>query len=216
MSTRAQHRLDTRAAIFDAAVTLIEAQGYEQTSVEEICSAAGVGRATFFRHFETKAGLLREYNRRLAEDATQRIATLASTDATSRLQAVADAIHDAWVAAGPGLRRLGADAATLADPSGNRTELLALVLDVVRAGRAAGELATDLPPPLTAYLIVTHLAGATAWWFNHPDDDLHQLLDSALAQSLYGIAATTPHTTNGARPRSNLKPKQPARRTAEP
>jgi AcrR family transcriptional regulator len=206
MSTRTQHRLDTQAAIFDAAVTLIEAQGYEHTSVEEICAAAGVGRATFFRHFETKAGLLREYNRRLTTDAERRIDTLATTDARSRLQAVADAIHDTWSTAGPGVRRLGADAASLADPTGGRThpELLALVLEVVRAGRTAGELASELPPPLTAYLVVAHLAGATAWWFNHPDDDLRKLVDDSLAQCLHGIAVQA-NATPGTRHRPTKK-----------
>ncbi len=203
MSSRMQNRLDTEAAIFDAAVALIEVQGYEHTSVEEICEAAGVGRATFFRHFETKAGLLREYNRRLTADARHRLEALVTTDARSRLQVIADAVHDTWSAAGPGVRRLGADAATLSDPTGSRThpELLALVLDVVRAGSAAGQLATELPPPLTAYLVVSHLAGATAWWFNHPDDDLRQLLDHSLSQCLQGIGVRT-DTTNATGHRS--------------
>jgi hypothetical protein len=88
------------------------------------------------------------------------------------------------------LRRLGSDAAALADPTGARThpELIQLVLEVVRCGLASGELRTDLPPPLAAYLVVTHLAGAAGWWFGHPDDNLSDLLDHSLEQALHGIA----------------------------
>ena len=190
MGKRMQNRLDTQAAIFDAAVELIEQQGYDNTSVEEICAVAGVGRATFFRHFETKAGLLREYNRRLARDAAARVAALGAVAADAQLQAIADAIHDAWASAGPGVRRLGGDAAALADLTGERThpELLRLVLDVVRGGVADGTLRTELPPPLAASFVVTHLAGAAWWWFGHPDDDLASLLDRSLKQCLNGLA----------------------------
>ena len=194
MGKRMQNRLETQAAIFDAAVALVEQQGYDNTSVEEICAAAGVGRATFFRYFETKAGLLREYNRRLTADAAERLTAMGDADAGARLRAIAGAIHDAWTSAGPGVRRLGGDAAALADPTGERThpELIGLVLDVVRTGLAAGELRTDLPPPLVAYLVVNHLAGAAWWWFDHPDDDLQALLDHSLDQCLNGIAVSSP------------------------
>ncbi len=196
MGKRIQNRLDTQAAIFDAAVGLIDQQGYDNTSVEEICDAAGVGRATFFRYFETKAGLLREHNRRLTQDAAARLARLPSTDvgAGAQLRVVADAIHDAWMSAGPGMRGLGSDAAALADPTGARThpELIQLVLEIVRQGLASGELRTNLSPPLAAYLVVIHLAGAAGWWFEHPDDDLHSLLRDSLDQCLNGIAGSLP------------------------
>lgn len=205
MSKRIQNRLDTQAAVFDAAVDLIDAHGYDNVSVEEISEAAGIGRATFFRHFETKAGLLREHNRRLTVDAQSRIDAMPSPDTVGCLEAIADAIHDSWIAAGPGLRRLGADAAALADPTGGRThpELLELVVEVVRTGRADGELSTELPPPLTAYLVVAHLAGAAAWWFNNPDDDLRELLDHSLDQCLTGIAPNS--KSAGARGRATPK-----------
>lgn len=190
MGKRLQNRIETRAAIFDAAVELVELHGYDYTSIEDIAEAAGVGRATFFRHFDTKAGLLREHNRRLTDDAATRLAALTSTDAIDRLRTVVDAIHDAWTTAGPGLRQLGADAAALADPTGAKThpELIQLVLDIVRDGIASGRMQTPLPPPLAAYLVVTHLVGAAGWWFINPDDDLRTLLDHSLDQALHGIA----------------------------
>jgi AcrR family transcriptional regulator len=50
----------TRENIVRAAARLWNDKGYEQTSVAEICDAAGVGRTTYYFHFESKEQLLGE------------------------------------------------------------------------------------------------------------------------------------------------------------
>lgn len=133
ISKREQKRIEIRSTVFDTAIELFDQLGYEGTSVEDICATAEIGRATFFRHFETKAGLIREHNRRLAETARSRIEP--STKSTkAALTVVADTIHDAWIDAGPGLRALGMEAATLTDPTGERIhpELIDLVAGLIR------------------------------------------------------------------------------------
>ena len=63
---------DSRDAVVAAALELFQAQGFDQTSVEQIAKAAGVSRSTFFRQFggkedvvfadhEVMLGQLREY-----------------------------------------------------------------------------------------------------------------------------------------------------------
>lgn len=51
---RARKRDETRARIAGAAVELVSAQGIPATTVEQVADRAGVGRATFFRYFESK------------------------------------------------------------------------------------------------------------------------------------------------------------------
>lgn len=51
---RARKRDETRRRIAAAAVELVSAQGVPDTTVEQIAGHAGVGRATFFRYFESK------------------------------------------------------------------------------------------------------------------------------------------------------------------
>ncbi|MFN7149789.1 MAG: TetR family transcriptional regulator [Microthrixaceae bacterium] len=53
-SLRARKRDETRARIAGAAVELVSAQGIPATTVEQVAERAGVGRATFFRYFESK------------------------------------------------------------------------------------------------------------------------------------------------------------------
>lgn len=51
---RARKRDETRARIAGAAVELVSVQGIPATTVEQVADRAGVGRATFFRYFESK------------------------------------------------------------------------------------------------------------------------------------------------------------------
>ncbi len=47
-----------RDAIFDAAVEKFAAEGFDDTTVEDVARAAGVSRASFFRYFASKDDLL--------------------------------------------------------------------------------------------------------------------------------------------------------------
>jgi AcrR family transcriptional regulator len=49
---------ETRRTILDNARSLFESQGYAETTVEQIASAADVAPRTFFRYFPTKESLL--------------------------------------------------------------------------------------------------------------------------------------------------------------
>jgi AcrR family transcriptional regulator len=49
-----QRSEETRSNILDASIHLFAAQGFERTSVSEICTEAGVSKGAFFHHFPTK------------------------------------------------------------------------------------------------------------------------------------------------------------------
>lgn len=50
-------RPNAREAILRAAITVMRAQGYAGTSVDELCAAAGVTKGAFFHHFRSKEDL---------------------------------------------------------------------------------------------------------------------------------------------------------------
>src|SRR5215470_20431012 len=49
-----RRRVTSQAELEHVAFELFEANGFEQTTVEDIAMAAGIGRRTFFRYFPSK------------------------------------------------------------------------------------------------------------------------------------------------------------------
>lgn len=54
---RPHNSAETRSRLLDAARDVIRAQGYAATTVDDICTAAGVTKGAFFHHFESKERL---------------------------------------------------------------------------------------------------------------------------------------------------------------
>lgn len=52
---RERKKKKTRQAIMNAAIKLFSAKGFENTSVEELAKAAGVGKGTIYSYFKTKS-----------------------------------------------------------------------------------------------------------------------------------------------------------------
>ena len=48
---------DSKTKFLDAALGVIRAKGYEATTVDDICEAAGLTKGSFFHHFESKEAL---------------------------------------------------------------------------------------------------------------------------------------------------------------
>jgi AcrR family transcriptional regulator len=49
---------EVRERLAHAATELFQTQGYDETTIEEIASQAGVGRRTFFRHYRSKEDVI--------------------------------------------------------------------------------------------------------------------------------------------------------------
>jgi len=58
-SRRERRRLEVRERVLDAAWDLFESQGYDTTTVAEICRRADIAYGTFFNHFAEKHEVLR-------------------------------------------------------------------------------------------------------------------------------------------------------------
>jgi AcrR family transcriptional regulator len=54
----------SRAALMSAFVGLLLADGYDAVTVEAVCERANVGRSTFYMHYTSKEGILRESMKR--------------------------------------------------------------------------------------------------------------------------------------------------------
>ena len=64
-SLRERKKLQTRSAIINRAVELFNAQGFYNTSIDDIADAADVSRGTFFNYFGYKEAVIVEFGRDL-------------------------------------------------------------------------------------------------------------------------------------------------------
>ncbi|BBY96848.1 TetR/AcrR family transcriptional regulator [Mycolicibacterium fallax] len=60
LTMRDRHRLLTRDHILTAGLAAFAERGYVAVTVDDIARRAGIGRATFYLHFDGKAAVLRE------------------------------------------------------------------------------------------------------------------------------------------------------------
>lgn len=57
MATETAAKAGARQKLLDAALSVIREKGYSSTSVDELCSRAGVTKGAFFHHFKSKDAL---------------------------------------------------------------------------------------------------------------------------------------------------------------
>jgi AcrR family transcriptional regulator len=195
-SLRARKKRRTRDRIYDAAVELFASRPYAEVTVDEICGHAEVGRATFFRFYGSKAGLIREFGHRLAEQIAQRLDDAPpSATATEQLWLVQDSMTTAWNLSAASTREMAREwirNATAADlHEAAPAEILALVADIVRDGQASGEFNPAYEPDFVAWIILSSLSSMTAGWLATADDDsLVRGTRDTVALLLTGLSTT--------------------------
>ena len=191
---RARKRQQLREALYDAALELFATRQYDDVTVEEICERADVGRATFFRIYGTKAGLLLELNSRLGRSIAERLAAHPAASAVEQLWAVQEEVTRTWSDSAPALRSLAVEyytttaASRLAERDGNGAS--EAIADVVRRGQASGEINDLHAPALVAGIILSTLAVVTMAWINGGGrTSLESLTRNTLALLLDGLAS---------------------------
>ncbi|MDF2627550.1 MAG: fadR [Symbiobacteriaceae bacterium] len=146
---RETKQLQAKQAIFEAAMALFAEQGFDETSVEQIATRAGVSRATYFNYFGTKTGVLRFYGERLADRLTALSAEVArGARPLERLRR----FIEAWAAYASENREharivqlySGREPGYLTGLTPARKVLMGLLVGLVEEGQAAGELRRDL------------------------------------------------------------------------
>ena len=67
-----RQRSELRKLIFETALDLFRTKGVESTTVQQIASAVGIGKGTFFNHFPSKDHVLQEWYRQITRLALQK------------------------------------------------------------------------------------------------------------------------------------------------
>ncbi len=143
-------------------------RGFDAVTIEEICDAADVARATFFLHFSTKEALLTEYGIRANHALIELIrATHGSATATlkSALKMLAERAMRQPDVVRLHVRELLSRPPAFLESQQEQTEnLVSLLAAVIRRGQAAGEFRRKIEPALAAVaLCSTYFALIYEW-----------------------------------------------------
>jgi AcrR family transcriptional regulator len=180
---RERRKQQTRDDLYEAAVELFAERRYDEVSVEDICERAEVGRATFFRFYGTKSGLLVEHNRRIADEARAAVDQAQPATTADALRIIERTLTRSWRRGGLMLRDMVREyirSVSLAAASAmSQPDLIDFVAELVEAGQREGELHDELSPGFVAWLIVTALSGAAVR--SDPGED--PLADPARAEA---------------------------------
>jgi AcrR family transcriptional regulator len=190
---RARKKSRTRREVFEAAMTLFEAQGFDAVTVEQICQAADVARGTFFLHFPTKSALLLEWNRELASELAIRLVEPRAS-AVAEYRMLVDHLAQRWLRHADVLAAMLRE--VLAPPRSaipSEDALRTLAAEIVRRGQRRGEFRTNISPQLAATLLLTTtaavLSGAV---FRAGEASPEEIRNQLLHAALHGLVQPKP------------------------
>ena len=202
MNARERNRVRMRDDIYQAALSLFDNRGYTEVTVDDICEAAGVSKATFFRYFDSKFGLVDEFNQRIAEkiDASLDIGTMSATEC---IQQATETLYQEWLHSAPQIRVLAREfvragthiTETLGDPMARG--LIATLVAVIARGQKNGEFDPQFDPGLVAPLIVSAWTFAFVAWVDRNDHEafrssVHNLVELHIRGLTYNMAKARP------------------------
>lgn len=198
LGRRERNKQRVRSRLYEGALRLFTAKGYEQTSIDEIAEAADVARGTFFNYFQHKEDLVVAWgeNRRIqlreglplptADDSGTLRATLehcmrllAEVNETER--ETTRAMLTAWVKAGRPM--------TEAPYAGQ------IFAEIVEAARERGEAAAAVEPHRVGNLLRDGYLGHLYRWCQRHEVRQGELYEDLMGMTevvLNGIAASCP------------------------
>lgn len=159
--------IETRNRIYAAAIGLMERNGFENITIEQISKAADVSVGAFYHHFGSKNEILDEIFRRADDYFRQHVLDKLS-GATAAEKIVSYFDHYARFNAQMGVDHLSALYKTQSRFFINSERLMVTTLkDVVTQGVQSGELTADLSPEeMTDFLYATARGVAYTWCLN--------------------------------------------------
>ncbi|XVS62107.1 TetR/AcrR family transcriptional regulator [Actinosynnema sp. CA-299493] len=180
---REQRKARTRRTIQEHALRLFLDQGYEQTTVEQIATAADVSHMTFFRHFPTKEAVVEDddYDPLIADLVRTRPVGESPLEALhAALRAGLDAVLDTDRDAVYARTRLVVTTPALQARQWHNTATTGELLATALADREQRPVDLRLRV-IAAAATATLTTALTAWVEGQGTDDLRSLVDEAFA-----------------------------------
>lgn len=192
---REQRKDETRRRLYEAALTIFRRDDVATSRIDDIASAAGVSRGSFYFHYPTKEHVLIEHMRKTELQITAAIDPLPeSTPLCTVLDAVSTELAKIWQ---PDPRllpdvvavALRFTATTLTDAeSGTLRQTLG---QRFAAAARRNELSSLLPPEILSDLYLGNMLAGLLAWYGHQDTLLKVVLQSTNILFFGGVMVGT-------------------------
>ncbi len=177
VTRRERRKRELRGRMVEAAAGLFEEQGFQATTVAEICARADVATKTFFNHFPSKQDLVRELAHQSVGELVDDIESLrgesAPTPTRERLTHFFDRIAVGVTEVGPRHRELLTEIIHAASSGGEKNvrtrQLRDAMSAIVRDGVAAGDVTRKHSPETLSELILGAFYALVFNWANLDD-----------------------------------------------
>ena len=179
-SRRFRRKAESHQRIYEAAIRLFREQGFESTTVQDICDVADTAKQTFFNHFPGKDHILAEYHRRLVNDILQEIAELSSARHAeailSAMRVFAAGVEKSESLSRTILRHVFSSDVLESNDRQNEQKIFRWFQNQVRLAIRNGELAQGLNPLLLTSVVMCILSSTVQEWIGSSDFDLEKEL----------------------------------------
>jgi AcrR family transcriptional regulator len=191
---RERRTVETREALFRAALDLFARKGFTETTVEDITEAADVGKGTFFNYFPSKDHILLAFGemqlaklesaveeaRHTGEPMPQFLRSLGirMTQEPTRHPGIIRTLLQAYLSTTP-VRAAMLDL---------QKRVHALHTEIVLIGQERGEIRKDLPASEIAHVFRQTIFGTLLIWSLNGDASLHARMESAFNVLWSGLA----------------------------
>lgn len=191
---RAGKKERTREEIYRSAMRLFAESDYDNVTIEDICSAAGIAKATFFLHFAGKSALIAAFNEEVTRSLTERLAGHKGS-AEEELLLLVSVLREAWEVNAPVMHKMLRDfldqPALVSKAAAVNESVLDLVTRIIERGQKRGEFMTSCPPEAAAVALVAAWGAFTAWWLQNPGSDNEDINRGLLEFQLNGLRKKT-------------------------
>jgi AcrR family transcriptional regulator len=191
-----KHKL-VHDAIYDAAINLFSAKGFEATTVEEVAEAAGVSRRSFFRYFASKDDLLAQG---VVTFGDAQVASIQNCpEDLTPIEVVHKTVSEALKLVSDQPRTRDVIAISERSPAAKGAHMSRLMeaedkIAAAFAARIPGAKCADANPRLLAGLTTLIMGVSLLAWFHGEYDDMQKAAEAVfgdLTQYLSGTAATS-------------------------
>lgn len=202
MSVREEKKQRNKQAIVEAAISLFSVHGYENTSIEQIAKAAGVGKGTFYSYFQTKNDLIKVFCKYELEKIHQELVKRSNKDASILEQMLTIYMTEFHhVTQNREFGRLYMRESVFPTDSDvqdnleNEDKYFQLLFPILQKGQERGELRKDVDLLyMTAHFYSLYIMIISAWYTGRIlTDEVEPAMELLFRQVLEGLQPTNPN-----------------------